>query len=284
MRRCFAWAGAALFALGCRPAPAPTLAPPRAGAGGSSASTGAPDGPEALGSAEGQPPASPPEPPPDAAAPTYPVGELVELDVPGDRSVFVVFAPPGEDDAMLYLHGVCGDPTAPGSFADAIAEFGTLVSLRGDEACDGSARRRWSNDLDGIDRRATRALARVAEVRGEPLDGAALTLLGYSQGALRAEALAGRFPRRYPRVLLMGGPHAPDPKNLASASAVVLMAGERDAGAHLRDGAKRLGEGGIPARFIEIPEARHGEYGPRASETLREALAWAYASRPTGAP
>jgi predicted esterase len=207
--------------------------------------------------------------------------ETITLPVAGDRKVEVVLGPADSPHVIVYLHGVCGDPLAFRSWAGAAAEIATLVSLRGDDACaKGSGRFKWSWDARHIDRRIRRAIAAVDALRharaadAAPASAEDVILVGYSQGAYRVELLASRFPDRYRRVALIAPPKQPQPSWLAKAQRVLLMAGERDIRKHLRDGRDELARLGKDVRYRELPEARHGEYGPHAPEVMGPSLRW----------
>jgi len=222
-----------------------------------------------------------PNPAPEEARPVaaelaYVPGELVEVAVGFDKRVRVVHARTGQRRVLLYLHGVCGNPVAFEPWAKSLVPHATLISLVGDRPCPGGHRHKWSHDMMGLDRRVRAAGDAVEVARGEPLEHDRLAVAGYSQGALRAESLAKRFPKRYPHVVLMAGPLAPSPASVADASRVVIMAGEKDRQKHLRDAAGRLAGAGTKVRFILLPGAGHGEYGPEAEEVMSDMLAWLF--------
>jgi predicted esterase len=194
--------------------------------------------------------------------------------------VFVAHGPPGEGRAVIYLHGRCGDPLAFRAWARAAARVATVVSIQGDVKCKGGFRTTWSNDVRALDRRVTQALAAVGAARGAPLDGDSLTVVGYSLGASRAEDLVSARPRRYRRALLVAGPLAPEPASFAEAGAVAVIAGGRDRRRHLEEGASALADGGVAARYMLLPGAKHGEYGPEGERVMGEALAWALHQAP----
>jgi predicted esterase len=214
----------------------------------------------ALASASASPPADAPV-------------EPVTIDVPKDKHVFVVFGDPSTDRVFVYFHGKCGDPLAFRAFARVTHPFGTFVSFVGDVKCDGG-RARWSDDTGLLDVRVSHALEAVEAARGTPLDKAHLVAIGYSSGALRAEALATKYPERYPRVVLIAGPRVPRPGSLTKTSAILFMGGQLDIYMPLMEAADEYKKTGRPAEFIRIPGARHGDYGPKAEETMEAALRW----------
>ncbi|NUP08993.1 MAG: hypothetical protein HOW73_23330 [Polyangiaceae bacterium] len=209
---------------------------------------------------------------PAAPSPESEAVEVVSVDVKGDRPLLVVR---GEGRTpIVYLHGRCGDPTAFKAWAHTGRRFGTIVSLTGDKKCKHSTRTQWSEDTAALDRRVTKALAAVEKELGIELDKDRRIVVGYSQGSLKAEALAARFPKRYPRAVLIAGPRAPRDGALRKTESVLLMAGDRDARDHLREAVRKLGKQHTPAKYVELPGARHGEYGNDAERTMDEALNW----------
>jgi hypothetical protein len=214
------------------------------------------------------------------AAEPGPHGAL-KVAVPRDVAAYVI---PGQHEArrpIVYLPGRCGDAFAAiKSWPDASRKHGTLVVVQGDEACPGSKRRRWGPSAVRSQARIDAALAAAsAEIPGG-LDVGGLTVVGYSEGALKAELLARRFPERYPRVVVIGDPRAPSPTNLGKARAIVTMVGERDDQKTMRDGTAALVRAGLPVRLFLLPKAGHGQYGPEGSRVMDEALSWAFATSP----
>jgi len=210
---------------------------------------------------------------------------IATLPVEGDRQVEVVNGPANSSRVMLYMHGVCGDPLGFRSWSAVAARFATLISLRGDSPCkDRPGRTGWSYNLALTDRRITAAI-RVADAlrreRGEaPLDGAQVTLFGYSLGARRAEWLAAQFPGRYGRVAMVGSPIKPEPGRLSRHARFLVMAGSLDARQHLIEGSQDLAKAGLTVRYAELPGARHGEYGPEATRVMTESLVWLFKNLP----
>jgi predicted esterase len=197
----------------------------------------------------------------------------ITIEIPKDKKVYVVFAKPSNTQVFVYLHGKCGDPLAFKAFAKIIPAHGTFVAMRGDLKC-GGGQPNWSDDIMYLDQRITKALDVVEAARGEPLDKDRRFAIGYSAGALRAESLGTRYPDRYPRVILIGGPRAPRQGDLGKSERILLMAGSLDVRKPLKDAAADFTKLGRMARFIEIPGAKHGEYGPQAEDVMTEALDW----------
>lgn len=171
---------------------------------------------------------------------------------------------------MLFLGGMCVNPAGYlESFQRTAASRGDLVALQADVSCGGDgAARRWSSDLEAMDRRIDAAFE--AAGIGEPHD---VVVIGYSQGADRAERLVSRWPEKYSRAILIGTPVVPSPRHLAHARGVVLMAGTYDMaiGAH-KSAVAPLRRASIPSTFIELPGARHGEMGEDPEGTMAAAL------------
>jgi pimeloyl-ACP methyl ester carboxylesterase len=244
-------ASAALALSSCRPHEAPAPAPPTYTSPG------------------------PPEPPPPAAR-----VEVVPIDVPGDVPAFFLRGAPGTTGRMVFLHVRCGH--AQGyvqAFQFAAAKRGSVLALQGDVPC-GGAYRRWTVDPELQDRRIASAF-RAAGETGELRD---LTVLGYSQGEVLAERLAGRFPERYTRAVLIGAPAAPSLERLRRLRGVVLLAGEGDAGARalMRPAAPRLSAAGVPATYMEMPGAPHAAMAD-GERVMDEAFSWlASNERPAG--
>lgn len=201
-------------------------------------------------------------------------GELVTLEVPGDAAVVVAHGEASAHRALVYLHGACGDIRAPRAWTSQAARYGTLVALPGDRACGKGTKRYWGPDARSLERRVRAALARVAEARGPFFDRDDVVLIGYSQGATRAQELARAFPERYARVILAGIPVAPSARHLARARRVVVLGGERELRTHMQTGVWALEAHSIPVRFDVFPGAAHGEFGPEAERVMGAALEW----------
>jgi predicted esterase len=209
---------------------------------------------------------------PPHLASSEPEVAIREIRIPGDASILVA---PGETPTpIVYLHGRCGDPTAFRAWAEAGVKFGTILSLKGDQKCKGSGRTKWTEDGAKLDRRITRAIEVARTELGIDLDTERRLVVGYSQGALRAELLGTKFPKRYPRTVLIAGPRAPRPTSLVRSEAVLLVVGDHDAREHLSEAATKLVRAGRAVRYLELPGARHGEYGSDAPRVFSEGLTW----------
>jgi predicted esterase len=192
------------------------------------------------------------------------------VEVPGDLRALVLRGAPREHRfAMVYLHGMC---VYPGyyveSFMNAAAARGDLIAVQGDVSCGGdNFLHTWSSDLAALDRRIDAAFA-AAHI-APPSD---IVLIGYSQGADRAEALAARHPTKYRAVVLIASSSPPSPARLRGMRAAVMMAGTRDSQANMREGLVALQRARIPTTFIPMPDAWHGHMGSEPELTMARAL------------
>jgi pimeloyl-ACP methyl ester carboxylesterase len=174
---------------------------------------------------------------------------------------------------LVFLHGMCGHGMGYAqSFQFSAAEKGVLIAPQADVVCGRGPWAKWSLELDALDARIVAAFRKLG--RPEPIHD--VTVLGYSQGATRAEALARRWPARYTRLVLMGAPSTPSPNGLSALRSAVMMAGELDRRDLMEGGARAFQNVKIPATFMLIPEARHGAMGPTPEKTMDQALDWLF--------
>jgi pimeloyl-ACP methyl ester carboxylesterase len=193
------------------------------------------------------------------------------LDAAAPAPVFVMRGGPHGPGRLVFLHGMCSHGLGYAqSFQFSAAKLGTLIAPQGDVPCGELPLAKWSRDVDGIDTRIVGSYRALGEA-GLIDD---IAVIGYSQGATRAEALARRFPERYTRLILIGAPDVPNPVGLSGVRAAVMMAGERDNQEVMKEGAAAFRGAGIRTIFQSIPEARHGELGPGPEETMGRALDW----------
>ena len=218
--------------------------------------------------------------PVDAEQRAAPDDAIEEMAVAGDLPVYVVRAADGvATRRAVFLTGSCTTPlTYLRAFQAAASEHGGIVALQGDKTCrDGT--RRWSPDTLATSTRIDAALRAVGID-----DTSDVTLVGYSQGAERAEWLAHRFPLKYTRFVLMAGPIVPSRARLAEARGVVTLAGFGDVRENMADGARRLRRSAIPAIYMELPGLQHGELSPGAGAIVAKAFDWLDTNALAGAP
>ena len=273
------------------PSPAPTLSPSSLPPPSASANTDAaippasanadaqlsPPNPGTLPEAAEAPhcPSAPQLLPNGAVPPAPPHAPLGEnLDIPGDRPVYVLPGNAGDPRVIIYLPGMCGDVTAADYFREAARAHGTLIALRGDTPCDVVDRFKWRDDASKIQTRIRAAFKRVNSVRGGVLKLQQALLFGYSQGADRAEKVAALYPQQYPRIVLGGPPMKASPQRLAQAKRVAILGGELETTENMHAGADALLGAGIACRFFTLDCAYHGYFGSNAEAQLGELLAW----------
>jgi predicted esterase len=196
---------------------------------------------------------------------------MEDVPVADDLPILVVRGLRPNGLRMLFLAGMCAHPVAyVTSFQRVAAARGDLVALQGDVSCGGDgAARRWSSDLEAMDKRIDAAF--FAGGLGEPRE---VIVIGYSQGAERAERLVARWPAKYSSAVLMGSPVRPSKEKLVDVHAAVLMAGTLDAHAQAqsKSAIPSLRKAAVPVTFIELQGARHGEMGTEPERSMEEAL------------
>jgi predicted esterase len=185
---------------------------------------------------------------------------------------FVMRGAPKGKARMVFLHGMCGHGLGYAqSFQWTASKRGTLIAPQGDRPC-GGPWAQWSGDIDALDARI------VAAFRALGHEGAIddVLLMGYSQGASRAEAMARKWPERYTRLILIAAPTAASPRGLGSLRGALMMAGERDRQDLMKAGMRAMLGAGVPSTFMVIPEATHGSMGPTPEKTMGAALDWLF--------
>jgi predicted esterase len=196
--------------------------------------------------------------------------QVVAQPVPGDLPVFLLRGRTPDAGTVVFMAGMCGHSEGyVQSFQFSAVERATVLGLQGDTACsDDGVWRKWSRDLEALDRRIDRALAAagLAPARGS------VALIGYSQGGTRALELAARFPDKYQRLAAIGAPREATMRDLKAAKRVAVMAGEHDAPKWRRSQAEALARGGLAARYFELPGAEHAAMGPEAERVMGEVL------------
>ena len=214
-----------------------------------------------------------PRPEPVKTAPRAEPLRVEELDPHGYPPVFVTRGGERGPAKIVFLHGLCGHGLGYAqSFQESAAAKGTLIAPQGDVLCGKGPASSWSGNVENLNARIVDAFRELGE--GEPI--ADITVIGYSQGATRAMALARAYPDRYSHLVLMGGPEKPSPAGLTHLKSVVTMAGERDRQDLMKAGSRLFESAGVPATYLIIPEAIHGSMGPTPEKTMDAALDWLF--------
>lgn len=208
-------------------------------------------------------------------------GVVLSVPVPGDTPAHFVRTTGGSRRVAFYLPPKCTDPmpSFQGWAVEAAADT-TVIGISGDQACPHTPYFQLSGDPAHLAARVDAAIHAVSTQLPGGLDTSTLVLVGYSQGASKAEDLAAHSPQRFPRVVLIGAPDAPTVSHLGHTRVVATMAGERDRRDLMMTGTAALTHAGIPSRFFLLPGAAHGEMGPEGGKVMREALTWAWQTAP----
>ena len=186
--------------------------------------------------------------------------------------LFVMRGEPRGSGKLVFIHGICGHGLGYAqSFVRSAARHGTLIAPQGDRPCDGTPLAKWSLDTGALDERIVAAFHALGFV--DPI--ADVTVIGYSQGANRAESLARKWPVRYTRLVLIAGPTKVSPYGLGVRSAV-MMAGTLDRQDLMQASSKAFLAAGRRARYLPLPNARHGAMGDNPEATMGAALDWLY--------
>jgi poly(3-hydroxybutyrate) depolymerase len=199
---------------------------------------------------------------------------ISRIDVNGEpQPPYVVDGNPSVRRPIIYLHGMCADPKEDlDAWGNIAKQHGTIIAVIGDVKCTDRPGRKWSMDAAAIDARIDTTVKAVAETRGVPLEPGEIVVIGESMGAARAELLAAKYPDKYTRLVLVGSPQTPSAQNLKAVKAVATLAGEKEPQGTMKNGTRALENAGTPARFWELPDAKHGDYGPEGERIMNEAL------------
>jgi pimeloyl-ACP methyl ester carboxylesterase len=201
--------------------------------------------------------------------------------VPGDLVASVVRSKDGAPPVTVFMPGMCSNGNAYlQTFPEAARKHGGVVAIEGDQPCGASGFRTFSWDAGRQHARVEAALA-AAGLAEIPRGG--ITLVGYSQGAALAEQMVQRWPDRYARVVLIGAPTDPAPKNFARARAVVTMSCSLDVPARMKQAAQATSRAGVPATYFEMPGCRHGNVA-EAERIFDETFDWLRANERAADP
>jgi len=146
--------------------------------------------------------------------------------------------------------------------------------LRAETPCGDRPGNKWTKDSSILQARIDRALEAVRVARGGHLELKKLAMIGYSQGAHRAELLAAAYPERYPWVMLGGPPEAALPENFRAVERLAVFGGEFEKSEHMQRGARRVAASGIPTKYFILPKAYHGDFGPQGPAVMQQVLDW----------
>lgn len=192
-----------------------------------------------------------------------------EVKVPNDLPAYRVAGAKDQRLTMAFLAGMCAHPAGyVEAFRNAAAERGNLVTVQGDAPCGTDGLRSWSTDLGKLDKRIMAAFE--AAGLGQPTE---IALIGYSQGAERAERLVARWPDKYTRAVLIASPVNPNAPTFKQSKAVVMMAGTHDAAKPaMEKAATRFESERIKSTFVELSDAEHGAMGSAPEKQMDRAL------------
>lgn len=246
----------ALVLVGCQPR---SEAPPGKGAKGVSAASTDREG------ADGSHARAPePEVPREETEPVR-VERLGDL----EPTVFVVRGAKA-GGRLVFLHGMCGHGLGYAqSFQHAAAKKGTLLAPQADVPC-GAFGAKWSMDVKALDQRIVAAFERLGD--SGPIED--ICVIGMSQGATRAAALARNYPERYTRLVSMGAPTEVKVAGLERLRAAVMMVGSRERKDLMLGSERALKRAGVPTTSIIIPDADHAAMGPHPEQTMDTVLDW----------
>jgi pimeloyl-ACP methyl ester carboxylesterase len=188
-----------------------------------------------------------------------PPARVEKLLVPGDIVASIV-RPPADakrPPLTVFLAGLCSNANAYfHTFPEAARKVGGVVAIEGDQPCGTTGdfhSYSWDAQKQHLRIEAALGAAGVTEI---PKEG--ITLVGYSQGAALAEQMVQRYPTRYARLVLIGAPTDPAPRNLARARSVVTMSCDRDVPSRMKLAAAGATKAGTPATYFEMPGCSHG--------------------------
>lgn len=202
--------------------------------------------------------ASEPEAAPVVAQPKPALVE--KLLVPGDRVAPIVRGSDGSVPLTVFMGGVCSNAGYYlNDFREAAKKQGGVVGIEGDQPCGpgvDAAYRTYSWDAG---RQHARIEAALAAAGMKEIPPAGITLVGYSQGAALAEQLAAKYPGRYSRIVLIGAPTDPAPRDFIKTRGLVTMACDRDVTARMRTAATSTNKAGVPATYFQMPNCSHGQ-------------------------
>lgn len=206
----------------------------------------------------------------EAEPPPAPRGTR-ELTASDGAGLLVHYGSPGQKRVLVYLHGKCDEPgPALEAFAGSVEGQGHVVAPRATEPCP-NGKTMWTTDIDQLDAQIRAAVDAAEASAGARWSKEKQVLIGYSQGAARGEALVARQPR-FAWTVFIGAPEAPSAEAYGNVTAASFLAGDKDRQDLMKRGEKALQEAGKPVRYLVLPGAEHGEFGPDGGRVMREAV------------
>lgn len=189
-----------------------------------------------------------------------------------DSPASVVRAPRGSTARIVFMPGLCSNAYAYLlAFPETARTHGGVVAIDGDAPCgaadSGFHSFTWSATLQKS--RIDAALA--AASANAPSDG--FTLVGYSAGASIAQMVHERWPKVFPRLVIIAPPEDPTVERLTKARGVVSMSCRFDVPYRMKDATNRLNAKGIPAIYLEMPGCTHGNIAD-GERVFTEAFEW----------
>ena len=205
---------------------------------------------------------------PLALPPQLTLARSIERPVKGDRDLRVAHAPASNLEALVYLHGMCGNSKGAEPWVEQALERGTLIVVRANVPCPDRPGYKWPKSALAIQKRVKAALALVKKDRAGLLNTESVTLIGYSQGAHRAERLAEIAPNMYPRIILGGAPTLSAYARLEKVRALAYLGGSKEKREHMEASQLLMSKAGVNARFFLLPGAPHGSYGKKGPQVM----------------
>ncbi len=211
--------------------------------------------------------ASETKPPPVKPKPKPREQVVVEsLAIDGDMPVFALKGGRRDGIVGVVLHGHCGHGLGfLQAFQFGAAAAGQFISVQGDRRCGTGALRAWSADTALTHQRIETALQRyIGKMPDEVL------LVGSSQGAQVAFALARQFPDTYTRLVLLGTFKENKARGLSHLKSVHFFVGEHENPWPSRLSANNLERAGVNAGVTIIEGAGHSDWHGRGNSLIRE--------------
>jgi pimeloyl-ACP methyl ester carboxylesterase len=207
-----------------------------------------------------------------AAASSAPAPVFVDtLDVPGDQPVFALRGAHAQRAVGVVLHGWCSHGMGfLQAFQWAAVEVGPFIALQGEHRCGSGPMRGWAIDPAQTDRRIDAAL--TAYLGAAPPS--EVVLVGSSQGAELAVALARRYPAKYRRLVLMSGPRPVAVAGLSGLQGAYFLVGEHESRAAAQRSRSALRAAGLAAELHVIAGGGHADFHGQGDALLREAFAF----------